>query len=155
MVIDNTVITDASIPTQKIINGFDFSQRTLEVLAHGLSDGDYVEFFTNGVLPSYLQLDTEYQVVVVDDDNIKIYQKRDPEMTPILITDIGTGILYIKKVSTAEQFLKAWDEFYVYDDAPTYIFILETIEKHFRNLGFAITRMVAPSNKTLRWKIEW
>lgn len=137
------------------VTNFNAITNTITVASHGLFDGDYVEFFSTDTLPTNINVDTEYQVIVVDVDNIQIFNKRDPSMTVIDIVDSGVGLVTIKKVSTSEQFLKAWDEFYSYQDAPSYIFVLETVENHFRKLGFNITRLLAPSNKTIRWKIEW
>lgn len=154
-IIQDTIVTDSVIPTPKVVSSIDIVTNDLGITNHGLLDGDYVEFFTTGTFPTNIEEDTEYQVVVVDENTIKLYNKRDLNMTIIPLVDMGTGIITIKKVSTAEQFLKAWDEFYVYEDAPSYIFVLETVEKHFRQLGFSVTRMLHPNNKTIRWKIEW
>lgn len=153
--IDFTVITNQTIPTPKLVTEFDVTEQTLTVISHGLGDEDYVEFFTTGEYPQSLVEGTEYQVLVISDDLIQIYNKRDPNQTPILITDLGNGALTIKRVTTAEQFFKAWDEFYSYEDSLSYIFILENIERHFRNMGFNITRALSPNNKTLWWKIDW
>lgn len=155
VIIDNTLITSNLLNSEVQIQNIDLTTNVFTIGSHGFQSGDYVVVRQNDTLPVPLITDTEYVVDVIDTNTFRLKTSSRYNQTIIDITDIGVGLHYIRKLIPAEQFFKAWDKFYIYEDAEQKLYIINTIETHVKSMGYDIKKFKDNSTNTFYWQIIW
>lgn len=156
LTVNFTFVTNNTLPSFIPIDSVDVSVNTLVINSHSFVDDDIIVVRNNsGLLPSPLLETNFYGVKVIDTNSITLYNIEDINETIIEIVDAGDIGTSIRKVNASELFLKAWEDFYIFNFAESYIYIMEKVEEHFRSQGFYIVRLKDDVTKTVKWKIRW
>jgi hypothetical protein len=153
--VDFTKATNKNVLQFTNIDSFDLDNDTINIDNHDFNTNDIVQFSSTGDFPEPLLENKFYGVIVVDENNIQLYEYDDIFQTPIVLDTQGSGIVKIRKLIASELYYRSWKEFYTFPFAESYINILEFVEEHFRKQGFTISRLENPETKTIFWKIRW
>ena len=153
--VDFTKATNKNVLQFTDIDSFDLDNDIINIDDHDFNTNDIVQFSSTGDFPEPLLENKFYGVIVVDDNNIQLYEYDDIFQTPIVLDTNGSGIVKIRKLIASELYYRSWKEFYTFPFAESYINILEFVEEHFRKHGFTINRLENLETKTIFWMIRW
>lgn len=156
LTVNFTFVTNNSLSSFNPIDSVDVSSNTLVINSHDFVDDDIIVLKNDsGTLPSPLIGTKFYGIKVVDANSIELYDIEDINETIIEISDSGDTGTSTRKANASELFLKAWEDFYIFNFSESYIYIMEKVEEHFRSQGFYIVRLKDDVTKTVKWKIRW
>ena len=139
--IDSTLVTDSNVFAAMDVFEVDLINNEIDCIDHGLVTGDTVQFYSSDTLPSPLIANTLYNIERVNDDSFRLYASVLTTSEYIELDSIGSGNITARKVIESEKYYRAWQQFYIFPFAETYLGVLSEVEKHFRGLGYDIRRI--------------